>query len=67
MFIQNLQEELTLHESVGKGDIAKKLILNDPRFMGMQKIEHVHGPTTIHYVRDPNTGKMYDFKVKRRL
>jgi len=43
--------------------------LHDPKFKGMEKWQHVHrNPdgtnTVIHYVRDPATGKLLDFKFK---
>jgi hypothetical protein len=65
----NLAEKLTMDEA--KGGAGKKIIsnLNDPKFKGMDKMQHVHKhpngtQTNIHYVRDPKTGKTMDFKFK---
>ncbi|NBU22205.1 hypothetical protein EBS43_12470 [bacterium] len=51
---------------------AKKLIdnLSDPRFKGMEKWEYkvksAEGKdSVVHYVRDPKTGKLMDFKFKK--
>ena len=53
------------------GGSGKKIMdgLNDPNFKGMEKWQHVHrNPDgtniNIHYVRDPVTGKLLDFKFK---
>jgi RHS repeat-associated protein len=52
----------------GKGDMIIKN-LNDPQFKGMEKWSY--GETSgaglrseVHYVRDPATGKLFDFKFK---
>lgn len=50
----------------------KKIIdnLSDPRFKGMEKWEYkvksAEGKdSVVHYVRDPKTGKLMDFKFKK--
>ncbi|MBF0301129.1 MAG: hypothetical protein HQK51_20645 [Oligoflexia bacterium] len=50
--------------------IMKEIDLGDPRFQGMQKMEYkvksAEGKdTVIHYIRDPKTGNLYDFKFKK--
>ncbi len=51
---------------------ATKIIdnLNDPNFKGMEKWEYkiksAEGKdSVVHYVRDPKTGKLVDFKFKK--
>lgn len=44
--------------------------LNDPKFKGMEKMElkvkSANGnDSVVHYVRDPNTGNLMDFKFKK--
>lgn len=44
--------------------------LNDPRFRGMTKMEYkvksANGrDSVVHYVLDPKTGKIMDFKFKK--
>ena len=65
----NLGEKLSMDEAMGGA--GKKIMdgLNDPKFKGMEKWQHVHrNPdgtnTVIHYVRDPATGNLLDFKFK---
>ena len=65
----NLSEKLAMDEAMGGA--GKKVMsgLNDPKFKGMEKWQHVHrNPdgtiTVIHYVRDPATGNLLDFKFK---
>ena len=64
----DLNEKLALDEA--KGGAGRKIMdgLNDPNFKGMDKWQHVHysadGKTVIHYVRDPTTGQLMDFKFK---
>ena len=64
-----LSEKLALDEA--KGGAGRKIIdgLNDPRFKGLEKWSHRRQnsggtSTEIHYVRDPKTGKLMDFKFK---
>ena len=69
---RNLTEQLTLDEAKsGVGGNRKIIIesLHDKKFKGMQKWQYTH--TTpggenieVHYVRDPNTGELMDFKFK---
>jgi hypothetical protein len=47
-----------------------KIPLNDPKYIGMQKMEYrVKSETgkdsVVHYVRDPTTGELMDFKFKK--
>jgi RHS repeat-associated protein len=66
---QNLSEELTMQEAKGgAGEVVIKN-LSDPRYKGWEKLQHVHRNsngtnTTIHYIRDPNTSVITDFKFK---
>ena len=67
---KSLQDKLTLDAAkAGKG---QKLIdnLGDPKFKGMEKWEYkvksANGrDSVVHYVRDPKTGKLMDFKFKK--
>ena len=66
---QNLTEQMALEEA--RGGAGQKIMdgLNDPAFKGMEKWQHVHvnsdgSKTVIHYVRDPRTGDLLDFKFK---
>jgi len=66
---KNLLEKLTLDEA--KNGAGMRIIknLNDPKFKGMEKWQHIHkhsggNQSIIHYVRDPKTGKLMDFKFK---
>lgn len=65
----NLMDQMVFDAAKeGKG-IKIKGNLNDPRFKGMDKYSYgetsVNGyRSEVHYVRDPLTGKMMDFKFK---
>jgi hypothetical protein len=66
---RNLYEKLSMDEA--KGGAGKKIIdsLSDPKFKGMEKWQHIRrNPdgtnTVIHFVRDPATGNLLDFKFK---
>ncbi len=66
---KNLAEKLSMDEA--KGGAGRKIMdnLGDPKFKGMEKWQHVHKHpdgtnTVIHYVRDPKTGQLLDFKFK---
>lgn len=53
----------------GEGDVIIKS-LKDPRYKGMQKMEHktksANGrDSVVHSVGDPNTGELLDFKFKK--
>lgn len=55
-----------------KNGAGRKIMenLGDPRFKGMQKWEYkvksANGQdSVVHYVRDPNTGELLDFKFKK--
>jgi hypothetical protein len=53
----------------GQGDVIIKN-LNDPKYKGMEKMElkvkSVGGKdSVVHYVRDPKTGDLMDFKFKK--
>jgi hypothetical protein len=53
----------------GEGKVIIKN-LGDPRYKGMEKIEYkvksANGrDSVVHYVRDPKTGKLMDFKFKK--
>ena len=65
----NMMEQMAMDAAKkGAGKPIERLSkLSDPRFKGMQKWQyHVKSASgksaTIHYVKDPATGKMYDFK-----
>jgi len=66
---RNLAEKLSMDEA--KGGAGRKIMdgLSDPKYGGMEKWQHVHRHpdgtnTVIHYVRNPATGKLTDFKLK---
>jgi hypothetical protein len=67
----SIQDQMVLEAAkAGKGDI---LIddLGDPRFAGMEKMElrvkSAEGKdSVVHYVRNPRTGELLDFKFKKR-
>jgi hypothetical protein len=67
---ESLQDQMTL-EAARKG-AGNKIIdnLGDPEFKGMEKWEYkvksADGKdSVVHYVRDPKTGELRDFKFKR--
>ncbi|WP_275250801.1 RHS repeat domain-containing protein [Vandammella animalimorsus] len=67
----SLQDQMTLEAA--KRGAGQKIIesLNDPAFKGMEKWEYkvksAEGlDSVVHYVRDPKTGKLYEFKFKKR-
>ncbi len=67
---KSIQDKMTL-EAAKKG-IGRKIIdkLGDPKFKGMEKWEYkvksANGQdSVVHYVRDPKTGKLMDFKFKK--
>jgi hypothetical protein len=69
---RSLQDEMVLDASKEGVPEAKKIIdnLNDPKFKGMEKWEYkvksAEGKdSVVHYVRDPKTGKLMDFKFKK--
>jgi len=69
---KSLQDEMVLDAAKEGVPEAKKLIdnLSDPRFKGMEKWEYkvksAEGKdSVVHYVRDPKTGKLMDFKFKK--
>lgn len=67
---KSLQDRMALEEAMrGAGEVIIDS-LNDPPFLGMQKVQlivkSVQGNTSVvHYVRDPNTGWLMDFKFKK--
>jgi hypothetical protein len=63
----NLKEKLALEEAMAGAGEPRMGGLSDPRFLGMQKWQHVHynadgSKIVIHYVRDPKTGALMGFK-----
>ncbi|WP_200398588.1 hypothetical protein [Allofrancisella guangzhouensis] len=63
-----MQDQMTL-DAAKKGYGRKKIEnLNDPKYKGMDKMElvgkskHTNRNSTVHYVRDPLTGELHDFK-----
>ncbi|WP_010299825.1 hypothetical protein [Candidatus Odyssella thessalonicensis] len=67
----SLQDEMAL-DAAKRGE-GRRIIkgLNDPRYKGMDKMEYKvksgNGKdTVVHYVRDPKTGRIMDFKFKKR-
>lgn len=67
---KSIQDQMALRAAQeGQGNVIIKS-LNDPKFKGMEKIEFkvksANGnDSVIHYVRDPQTGKLMDFKFKK--
>jgi len=67
---KSIQDRLAL-EAAKRGEGIKVIEgLNDPRFKGMDKMEYkvksADGlDSVVHYVRDPKTGKLMDFKFKK--
>ena len=66
----SIQDKMAL-ESAKKGQGVKIIDkLNDPKFKGMEKWEfriksNEGKDSVIHYVRDPKSGKLTDFKFKK--
>ena len=55
-----------------QGTKTKMQKLDDPRFQGMDKMSISHKTidgqlSEVHYVRDPKTGNLYDFKFKSHI
>ncbi len=67
----SIQDQMAMDAAKkGAGDMIM-INLKDPRFKGMEKFEYKVKSDTgkdsvIHYVRDPKTGKLMDFKFKKR-
>ncbi|MGK3122436.1 hypothetical protein, partial [Pseudomonas corrugata] len=67
---KSLQDQMTLDSAKkGYGFLIIK-DLKDPTFKGMEKWElkvksNNRNDSVVHYVRDPNTGKLLDFKFKK--
>lgn len=67
---KSIQDQMTLKAAKeGQGGVIIKN-LNDPSFKGMQKMEFkvksANGnDSVVHYVRDPKSGEVMDFKFKK--
>ena len=66
---KSLQDKMTLDEAKRGEGIVKMENLDDPKYKGMQKMEHQTISTggkksSVHYVRDAD-GNMMDFKFKK--
>ncbi|MFV0477643.1 MAG: RHS repeat domain-containing protein, partial [Parahaliea sp.] len=67
---KSIQDQMTLKAArEGQGNVIIKS-LNDPNFKGMEKMElkvkSANGnDSVVHYVRDPKTGDLMDFKFKK--
>ncbi len=67
---KSLMDEMVLDAAKrGKGDPLWNVELNDPRFKGMEKWSYGEKSakglnSEVHYVRDPITGELMDFKFK---
>ena len=67
---KTLQDKMVLDAAKqGKGKLIIK-DLNDPKYKGMEKWEYKVKSETgkdsvVHYVRDPKTGELMDFKFKK--
>jgi len=67
---KSIQDQMTLNAAQeGQGNVIIKS-LNDPKFQGMEKIElkvksSNGNDSVVHYVRDPKTGNLMDFKFKK--
>ncbi len=67
---KSIQDQLTLDAARQGQGIVKIPSLKDRRYRGMQKMEleiiSAGGrKSNVHYVRDPKTGKLMDFKFKK--
>lgn len=67
---KSLQDQMTL--DTAKKGAGEKIIdnLGDPQFKGMEKWQYKvksasGGDSVVHYVRDPQTGKLMDFKFTK--
>ncbi|MDZ4313832.1 MAG: hypothetical protein U0989_03565, partial [Azonexus sp.] len=67
----SIQDQMTL--SAAQSGAGVKIIdnLGDQRFLGMEKWEYKvksaeGNDSVVHYVRDPDTGELMDFKFKKR-
>jgi len=67
---KSLQDQMTLEAAKrGEGEMKIKS-LKDPQYQGMKKMEYktksAQGKdSVVHYVKDPKTGKLMDFKFKK--
>ena len=68
---RSIQDRLTLETAKkGKGVPLKDIMLKDPRYKGMEKWEYKvkskdGKDSVVHYIKDPKTGKLMDFKFKK--
>ena len=67
----SIQDQMALEAAKrGEGDIVMAN-LTDPNFLGMDKMRlkcksDLGKDSVVHYVRDPKTGELMDFKFKKR-
>jgi len=67
---KSIQDQMTLRAAKeGQGNVIIKN-LSDPKFKGMEKMELKNksgngNDSVVHYVRDPRTGNLTDFKFKK--
>jgi hypothetical protein len=69
---KSIQDQMALEEAMRDGGerIMKNRQLSDRRYLGMHKMELViksngERKTVIHYIKDPKTGRLMDFKFKK--
>ena len=67
---KNIQDQMTLEAARRDAGVIIIKDLKDPRFKGMLKMElkiksKNGNDTVVHYVKDPRTGKLADFKFKK--
>ncbi len=70
---KSLKDQYVLEMAQNNQGVKTKMQkLDDPRFQGMDKMSISHKSldgqrSEVHYVRDPQTGKLYDFKYKSHI
>jgi uncharacterized protein RhaS with RHS repeats len=67
---KSIQDQMTLQAAKEGHGVRIIEGLNDPKFKGMDKWElkvksNNGNDSVVHYVRDPNTGELMDFKFKK--
>ena len=67
---KSIQDQMTLNAAKRGAGKDLRLDLKDPRFKGMEKfsykVKSANGrDSVVHYVRDPKTGRLMDFKFKK--
>lgn len=67
---KTIQDQMALDAAKNGAGEKLPIELNDPRYKGMEKWEYKvksadDKDSVIHYVKNPKTGKLMDFKFKK--